>query len=264
MSRLRSVTSTRGKPLDHALPVSAVITSCSPSTRAATAAAPSRLARIRSNDEGFPPRCTWPSRVTRGSSPEVLVGAVVGHLLYPQPGSLGHHDEGVVLAPGVGLAHRGRHVFQRGLPLRDDRHLGTAGDAAEQRQVAAVAAHGLHQEHPLVRLGGVPEPVDGVDDRVEGGVDPDRHRRAPQVVVDRGRDADGGHPFLVEEVGGPAASRRHRSPPGRRCPRLPGCGGPWRALLGVHLRAPGGAEDGPAPMVDVARRRAAPAGGACP
>ena len=52
--------------------------------RYSTAASPSREARIRSNGVGEPPRCTWPSTVTRASRPErffrisVIVSALIG------------------------------------------------------------------------------------------------------------------------------------------------------------------------------------------
>ncbi len=58
-------------------------------------------------------------------------------------GTFGDHDDGVSLAVLVGAANGVLHFLRRGLDLRNQDDLGTAGDARHQGEVAAVATHDL-------------------------------------------------------------------------------------------------------------------------
>ena len=65
-------------------------------------------------------------------------------------------------------------------------------------QVAASPAHGLHHHGAAVGGGRVLEAVDGIDNVVEGGVNPQGHVGVGDVVIDGGRDADSRDASLPE------------------------------------------------------------------
>ena len=123
-----------------------------------------------------------------------------GHGALDGRGPLGHHHDGGEVAHVVarlqGVAHR---VEVEGL-LGDQDHGGAAGDARPQGDVPGVTAHDLDHHHPVVRLGGGVEPVDGL-----GG------------DLDRGVEAEG-------LLGGAAGRCRWSwAPPRRRCPGRGAC-----------------------------------------
>ena len=64
------------------------------------------------------------------------------------------------------------------------------GQPTQQGQVAAEAAHRLHDEAATGRGAGLPHAIDGVDDQVERAVGAHRQLRVGDVVVDGGREAD--------------------------------------------------------------------------
>ena len=75
-------------------------------------------------------------------------------------------------------------------PLGDEDHVGAAGEPGVERDPAGVAAHHLDDHHPVVALGRGVEPVDGLGGDLHGGVEPEGHVGAAEVVVDRLRHAD--------------------------------------------------------------------------
>ena len=79
--------------------------------------------------------------------------------------------------------------------------VGAAGDARPRGDVAGVAAHDLDDHHPVVRLGGGVQPVDGLGGDLHRGVEAEGELGARQVVVDGLRHADDLHAELVELVG---------------------------------------------------------------
>jgi hypothetical protein len=155
-------------------------------------------------------------------------------------------------APLVSVHHRPGHLLQTGLPLRDQHHLRPADHPCDQRQIPAIPSHGLHQERPPDGGGGVPQPVDGVDDGVQGRIHPDAHVRAPDVVVDAGGDADHGEAALVEGQGaahGAVAADHHQAFDPMLVQAAQSLALP---LLRHKLLRAGGLENGPAALDDAA------------
>ena len=125
--------------------------------------------------------------------------------------------------------------------------LAPAGDAGVGGDPPAVAAHHLDHHHPVVALGRRVQAVDGVGGDLHGGVEPERHVGADDVVVDRLRHADDRQPLLGVELAGdaqrPVAAdhderrrgrgrtivRRHLVDAGRRVERAPPLGAEHRA-----------------------------------
>ena len=85
--------------------------------------------------------------------------------------------------------------------LRDEHVVGTAGDGAHQREIAAVPAHHLDDEAALVAGRRTGDGIDGLDDAVQRRVGTDRHIRTDHVVVDR-PDQTGDHQRRVPVSGG--------------------------------------------------------------
>ncbi len=134
--------------------------------------------------------------------------------------------------------------------------LRAAGQAAHQRQVAAVATHGLHHVAPGGGRRRQLDPVDRLDDHVQRGVGADRQLRAGQVVVDGRRHADDRNaesrvavPLLMQQVGRlvgvPAADHQQRVDPvvlelaADRVQVLQGGNGPPHAQVGAAVGRPG-------------------------
>ncbi len=143
----------------------------------------------------MPPRRTWPNWST---SPDWQL-----HRPLLGGGPLGDDDDRGEVALGVaaleGVAHG---VDVEGL-LGDEDHGGPTGDARPRGDVPGVAAHDLDDHHPVVRLGGGVEPVDGVDGDLHGGVEAEGELGAREVVVDGLGHADDRHAELVQLVGHP-------------------------------------------------------------
>ena len=102
--------------------------------------------------------------------------------------------------------------------FRHQHDVGTAGHPGVDGDPPRVAAHHLHDHHPVVALGRRVEAVDGVGRDLHRGLEPEREVGGGEVVVDRLRDADHRDGRLVGEASGrPPACPRPRSPPGRTC-----------------------------------------------
>src|SRR5215204_4681567 len=109
------------------------------------------------------------------------------------------HDYEVALPLFVGLLEERQQRLGPRLELGDDRRLGPTGDGAHERQIARLAAHHLDHVRPLVGAGGVFDPVDSLQRRVERRVHPYRRLGTPHVVVYGRRNT--GH--LDPELGQP-------------------------------------------------------------
>jgi hypothetical protein len=80
--------------------------------------------------------------------------------------ALGHGDDAVFFAAHVGIGHLVHHLLQGKGHLGDADHLGAAGDAGHEGQIARFGAHHFHQEGLPMGGGGI---LDAVK-RVQGGV----------------------------------------------------------------------------------------------
>ena len=195
-------------------------------------------------------------------------------------GALGDDHHGLA-APGLAArlelgAHVLLPVLARG-ELGDQDVVTAPGHGRHEGQVAAVAAHDLHDEGALVGGGRRGDVVDGLQDAVEGRVGADGHVGAHQVVVDAAHQAgdheDGmgggrlcaditgldelleqGGPVLAELVGagqGAVAPDDHE-PVDAVLQEVAG----GRQLAGAlaELSRAGGADDGAAALEDGAHR----------
>ena len=77
----------------------------------------------------------------------------------------------------------------------------TAGHAGGIGDPAGIAAHHLHHDHAVVRVGGGVDAVDGLGGDHDRGVEPEGGVGAVDVVVDRLGYAHAGHAVLAEEHG---------------------------------------------------------------
>src|SRR4051812_32495944 len=93
------------------------------------------------------------------------------------------------------------HVVDVERPLRDEDHVGAAGDPGVDREPAGVAAHDLAHEHAVVRLGGGVQAIDRVGGDLHRGLKAEREVRGREVVVDRLGHADDRDPVLVQLAG---------------------------------------------------------------
>ena len=98
--------------------------------------------------------------------------------------------------------------------LGDEDHVGAAREPRVGRDPTRVAAHHLHDHHPVVALGGRVQPIDRVGRDLHRGVEPEREVGRREVVVDRLRDADHLHAVARQLVRDAervlAADRDHR------------------------------------------------------
>ena len=170
------------------------------SLAASIAAMPQRVASTRSNAVGVPPRWTWPSTVARVSKP---VRASTS-----RSSTLPDAAEALVAELVLVAARASRASPRAGSrPRRPRRSRSSArarGGASDGRQTssmsngrsgiritsappampgvegdpARVPAHHLHDQDPVVALGGRVQPVDRVGRDLHGGVEAERHVRA--------------------------------------------------------------------------------------
>jgi len=135
--------------------------------------------------------------VAQDRDPGVLVQTLLDDLLHVvgRDGASGAvsrtlgDDDDRVAASGLATARQlGAHPLLPAVRRRvlGDEHVVTAtGDRCHQRQIAAVPTHHLDDEAALVGRRRRRQRVDSVHDAPQGGVGPDRHIGADQVVVDR-------------------------------------------------------------------------------
>src|SRR5918993_207575 len=117
-----------------------------PAAISSTASDPKTVHSARSKLVGLPPRGD-------AAEPGLAVGDLFrrgdepGPLL---PGALRRDDQGEVLARVLTLLDLGADALIRERDLRDQDHVGAAGDPGIQRDPARVAAHDLQHDHPVV------------------------------------------------------------------------------------------------------------------
>ncbi len=207
-----------------------------PAASARTAAAPKRSEMSRSNVVGEPPRRRWPSTTCRVSWPvgladlrrhplpdpaeplgraRLLLHHRVGAALRPR--ALRHDDHGEGAAPRVALLDLLGDAGEVVGDLRDEDHVGGAGDAGVERDPAGVAPHHLDHHHAPVRGRGRVQPVDALGGEGHRGVEAERRRPCA-----RGRCRSSSARRRCARPSSRArwrssASRRRRPPPPRRC-----------------------------------------------
>jgi hypothetical protein len=197
-----------------------------PAASAWTAAAPVRLANIRSPIEGGRGSAALDVADARDADIEADVGGLgrqlPGQLSAPARHSLRHHDQRVRLPPPVGVAHRLGHRARGRGHLRDRHRLGAARQSGHEGQVATVTAHHLHQESAVMGRGGHLQPIDRLERDVDGRGGADGHVAADEIVVDGGCDAHHPHTPCPQRVrprlGAVATNHDQRLDPGRSQP----------------------------------------------
>ena len=93
--------------------------------------------------------------------------------------------------------------------LRDEDHVGAAGEARVQRDPARVAAHHLDDQRPVMALGRGVQPVDRLHGDVHRRIEAEGEVGRAEVVVDRLGHPDDGNALLAEPGATPSVS----SPP---------------------------------------------------
>ena len=184
-----------------------------PSCTASIASSPKRVARIRSNAVGVPPRRTWPrmrdARLVAGALPRSRVcsgAADPAEAHVPELVDAGALDGEARALTGSRpsatttiekLAPRACRCWSRSQTSSMSNGVsGTRMTSAPPaspgvgRDPPGVAAHDLDDHHPVVALGGGVQPVDGVGRDLHRGVEPEGEVGLRQVVVDRLGNAD--------------------------------------------------------------------------
>jgi hypothetical protein len=106
------------------------------------------------------------------------------------------------IAAHKALFHQAAHLFDVERLLGNQRHVGAGRQPRIQRDPPGVAAHHLYQHHPLMRLRGAVQAVDGLGGHGQRGVVTESHDGANDVVVDRLGHADHRDVLLGQPVRG--------------------------------------------------------------
>ena len=115
-------------------------------------------------------------------------------------GGLGHDDEDVEVPERAPALHRARDVVARHPDLGDEDEVRAAGETAERRDPAGVAAHGLDDDDAVVRARGRAQAIERVGDDRDRGIEADAEVRLREVVVHGLRHADDRDALLVEPL----------------------------------------------------------------
>ena len=115
-------------------------------------------------------------------------------------GAFGDDDDAELRAERLALANRGRDLFGIVGNLRQQDHVGAAGDAGLQRDPAGVAAHHFDDHDALVRFRRRVQPIDRIGRKRHRGIETETARRPDDVVVDGLRHADDGNALQIELV----------------------------------------------------------------
>ena len=114
-------------------------------------------------------------------------------------GAFRHDDDAVTLACIVHCLDLFAHRVDVELDLRYEDELSAARDAGHHGQPAGVAAHDLDEHDAAMCRSRVTQLVDCIDNRVRSRIAADRVVHAPDVVVDRARQADNRQARLFRE-----------------------------------------------------------------
>ena len=137
--------------------------------------------------------------------------------------------------------------------LRDQDHVGAAGEPGVEGDPAGVAAHHLDDQDPVVAVGGGVEAVDRLHRDVDRGVEAEGVVGRAEVVVDRLRDADDRDAVLgVKARGGPQRVLAADRDQALDAVALEVLDEPLGVALLLERVGPGGAEDRPPARQDPA------------
>ena len=114
-------------------------------------------------------------------------------------GAFRHDDDAVTLACIVHCLDLFAHRVDVELDLRYEDELSAARDTRHHGQPAGVAAHDLNEHDAAMCRSRVTQLVDCIDNRVRSRIAADRVVHAPDVVVDRARQADDRDARLLRE-----------------------------------------------------------------
>ena len=101
----------------------------------------------------------------------------------------------------MSLANRFRYLVDIERPLRNENRIGTACDSAVQRDPACIPPHDLDDHDAVVRLGRSMHAVNRFAHNVASRIESERVVGAPQVIVDRFRNANYVHTLFMQFLG---------------------------------------------------------------
>jgi len=153
---------------------------------------------------------------------------------------LGGDDDREVARMGMPALDQPADLVDVERDLGDQDHVGAAGDPRVQRDPACAAAHHLHDQDPVVALGGGVQAVDRLGRDLQRGVEAERHVGRPEIVVDRlwhSDDVDAALMQLVGDAERVLAANRNQPVELEACKRLTDEVHAIVALVGVRARA---------------------------
>src|SRR5262249_17081691 len=139
--------------------------------------------------------CIADAALREPNVPELVLLAFVGEPF--ELVSLRDDDDREVLAPLVPAADVVAGFVDRDRLLRDEDHVGAAGDSTHDRDPTRVPPHDFHGHDAVVRLGRGVQTVDRLGRNEDRGVKPERVVGTAEVVVDCLRNPDDGEAVLL-------------------------------------------------------------------
>jgi len=114
--------------------------------------------------------------------------------------TISDHDDAESGTSSLAVAETHRHFVHVVRNLWNQDHVGSAGDAAVERNPPGVAAHHFDNHDPAMGFGRGVQSIDRIGCEVDSRIESETARRPDDVVVDRLRDADERYAHLVELV----------------------------------------------------------------
>ena len=111
------------------------------------------------------------------------------HKILARAGALGYDHHAVVMAAKTAASEIFNNFVHVVSELGNHGDLGAGGNRAHEGEVAVVTAHDFDNEAAIVGGGGGFDHINEMDDRVEAGIDPDRHFGSRKIIIDRAGQA---------------------------------------------------------------------------
>ena len=108
-----------------------------------------------------------------------------GSGLFPGHGAFGDRHDAEVLPGPAPVTDRFCHGFQIIGDLRDEHHIGPAGQSGLQGEPSGPMAHDLNHDHPVVAGGSGVNPVDRLGGDGEGGIETEGDIGSRHIIIDR-------------------------------------------------------------------------------